>query len=77
MTTGTIILITWFLAGLIGSLLIIYYAEEDFTYGDILPTILFIILGYLTLTFTIIILIIKNVKLPKSDTILWKHPKNR
>jgi hypothetical protein len=72
MTTETIILITWFIAGLIATLLIIYHAEENIKTKDILVLLLAILLGYLTLIATIIGLAIKY-----SDVVIWKHPKNR
>jgi disulfide bond formation protein DsbB len=72
MTTETIILITWFLAGIIATLLIIYYAEENIKTKDILEILLGIFLGYLTLIATIIGLAIQY-----SDVVIWKHPKNR
>jgi len=72
MTTETIILITWFLAGLIAALLVINDMKEDIKIKDILPALLFVILGYLTLIATIIALAVKN-----SDVVIWKHPKNR
>lgn len=72
MTTETIILITWFISGIIATLLIIYYAEENIKTKDILVLLLAILLGYLTLIGTIIGLAVKY-----SDVVIWKHPKNR
>jgi hypothetical protein len=72
MTTETIILITWFISGIIATLLVINAMKEDIKIEDILPALLFVILGYLTLIVTIITLAVKY-----SDVVIWKHPKNR
>ena len=70
MTTSTIILITWFLAGILANVLIIHYNKEDIVIKDILTILLFIVFGYITLLATIITLITKN-----GNKVIWKYPK--
>lgn len=72
MTTLTIILITWFLAGLISNVLIIINQKEDIMVRDILIILLLLMLGYLSLLVTVIALIAKNTTL-----VIWKYPKKK
>lgn len=80
MTTLTIILLTWFLTGLIADLIIINDIKEDIKIKDIKWLLFFMLTGYLSLLLVLIVLIIENVKLPKfklpkGDTVIWKYPK--
>lgn len=80
MTTVTIILITWFLAGLVANVLIARNIKEDITVRDILPILLTLIMGYFSLFFTLIILSLDYItlpkfKLPKGNKVIWKYPK--
>ena len=80
MTTSTIILITWFLAGILSNIIVVLDFKEDITVRDILPILLTLIMGYFSLFFTLLILLIENItlpkiKLPKGDTVIWKYPK--
>ena len=80
MTTLTIILITWFLAGVISNVIIIYSNKEDIVIDDLTYIIFIILIGYISLFFTLVILLIDNVtlpkiKLPNSDKVIWKYPK--
>lgn len=72
MTIATIILITWFIAGILANVLIISDLKEDIKVRDILIILLFITLGYLSLTTVIITLLSKN-----SDKVIWKYPKKK
>ncbi len=80
MTTLTIILITWFIAGLVTFVIIQNNIKDDIRVRDLWQIGLVIVLGYLSLILTLLILLIKNVtlpkfKLPKGDKVIWKYPK--
>ncbi len=82
MTTSTIILITWFLAGLLTNVLIIYNNKKDIIINDLKAIIFVLLLGYILLFFTLIILSLDyiklpKIKLPKGDTVIWKYPKKK
>ena len=80
MTTFTIILITWLIAGLLSFIYIQYEVKTDITLSDLKQILLVVILGYISLTIILIIVICDNItlpkiKLPKGDTVIWKYPK--
>ena len=82
MTTLTIILITWFLAGVISNVIIIYINKGDIVINDLKAIIFVLLLGYLSLFFTLVMLLIDNVilpkiKLPNKDKVIWKYPKKK
>lgn len=70
MTTLTIILITWFIAGILANVIIIYDQKDDIRIKDILSILLLIALGYLALITTIFTIISAN-----SNKVIWKYPK--
>ena len=80
MTTLTIILITWFISGLLSSVLIIITQKEDIIVDDIKYILLLLILGHIGLFLVLLILTYRNlkllkIKLPKGDKVIWKYPK--
>lgn len=82
MTTLTIILITWFIAGLLSNIIIIYDMKDDIRVGDIKFIIGSLLFGYISLFLVLILLSIEYIKLPKiklpdNNKIIWKRPKNR
>lgn len=80
MTTFTIILITWFIAGLLANVLVIYETKQDIIIEDFKLITLTILLGYLSLIVVILIFIADYITLPKfklpyGDKVIWKYPK--
>ena len=82
MTTLTIILITWFLSGLLSNILVIIDQKENILIKDIKIVSLLILLGYISLFIVLLVLILETIKLPKiklpsGDTVIWKYPKKK
>lgn len=80
MTTLTIILITWILAGLLANALIIYDTKQNVIIGDIPMILIIILLGYIILAIITVILLVDHgmlptIKLPNGDKVIWKYPK--
>tara|TARA_R110000851_G_scaffold301395_1_gene457804 strand:+ start:331 stop:579 length:249 start_codon:yes stop_codon:yes gene_type:complete len=82
MTTLTIILITWFLSGLLSNILVIIDQKENILIKDIKLVFLLILMGYIGLFIVLLVLILEKIKLPKiklpsGDTVIWKYPKKK
>ena len=82
MTTTTIILITWFIAGLLSNIIIAMDLKEDIILKDIPVMVMIFVIGYFSLFIVLITIALDNItlpkiKLPKSDKILWRYPKKK
>ena len=82
MTTLTIILITWFLSGLLSNILVIIDQKENILIKDIKLVFLLILMGYIGLFIVLLALILETItlpkiKLPSGDTVIWKYPKKK